>query len=91
MRHYALRSRQAFAIKALRGFGINPKPGKYQIGSQFWRRANRQEVALEVDPLWHARLRANVDRFLADPELARLQDEAVAMIARKMELLPNGA
>lgn len=27
MRHYALRSRQAFASKALRGFGIHPKPG----------------------------------------------------------------
>lgn len=87
MRHYALRSRQAFAIKALRGFGIHPKPGKYRVGSQFWKNANRREVALEINPLWQARLRGNVERFLADPEIRRLQDEAVAIIGRKMTQL----
>lgn len=91
MRHYALRSRQAFAVKALRGFGINPVAGKYRVGSRFWRLANRQEVALAVNPLWRARLRANVNRFLADPELAALQAVAVAAIARKMDLLGAGA
>lgn len=35
LRHYALRSKEAFAIKALRGFGINPNHGKYQVGSPF--------------------------------------------------------
>lgn len=91
MRHYALRSRQAFASKALRGFGIHPKPGKYQIGSQFWRRANRQEIELAVDPLWHPRLHRNVERFLADAELAALQADAVAAIAHKMDLLEKHA
>lgn len=91
MRHYALRARQAFAIKALRGFGINPVAGKYRIGSQFWRNANRKDVALAINPLWYARLRGHVDRFLADPDLAALQAEAVAAIARKMTILEGHA
>lgn len=87
MRHYALRSRQAFAIKAIRGFGINPKPGKYSVGSRFWRASDRKDVVLDVNPLWYARLQKNVDRFMADSSLARLQSRAVESIDKKMKLL----
>ena len=87
MRHYALRAQDVFAIKALRGFGIHPRPEKYRVGSRFWKLANRRDVALAADPAWLARLRGRLTEFLNDPQLTRLQAEAIASVQEKHERL----
>ena len=84
MRHYALRAKDVFAIKALRGSGIHPRPQKYRVGSRFWQLANRRDVALAADPAWLGRVRGHLDRFMADPELSRLQADAIASVQRKL-------
>lgn len=87
MRHYALRAQDVFAIKALRGSGIHPRPQKYRVGSQFWKLANRRDVDLAADPAWLDRLHTHVAGFSADPELSRLQKDAIASVQRKVEQL----
>lgn len=87
MRHYALRSKEAFAVKALRGFGINPRVGKYRVGSRFWREADRRDVELAQNPRWLDRLRGGVARLMADPEIAALQARALAVLHEKRVIL----
>ena len=87
MRHYALRAQDVFAIKALRGFGIHPRPEKYRVGSRFWKLANRRDVTLAADPAWLGRLRGWMAEFLADPQLSRLQEAAIASVREKHERL----
>lgn len=87
MRHYALRAKDVFAIKALRGSGIHPRPQKYRVGSRFWHLANRRDVALAVDPLWRQRLHDQVALFIADADLSRLHADAIASVQRKLEQL----
>lgn len=87
LRHYALRSKEAFAVKALRGFGINPNPGKYQVSSPFWKIANRREIALDQNARWLTRLKHHVAEFLSDDVLSRLQTEAIQVLSRKAQQL----
>lgn len=87
MRHYALRAADVFSIKALRGFGIHPQPQRYRVGSAFWKNANRREQVMDVNPLWKARLKAELERFFQDEELMRLHQEAIKSVAIKSEFL----
>jgi hypothetical protein len=41
--HYAIRSRDVFLLKNLRGRGTGPASNKYHLNSQWYRRANRNE------------------------------------------------
>lgn len=91
LRHYALRSKQAFAIKALRGFGMNPRSDKYRVGSPFWRKANRREVELERNPALTQRLMQHYNNFMADPRIVKMHDAAVHAIAEKANLLQESS
>lgn len=42
--HYAIRSRDVFLLKNLRGRGTGPASTKYHLNSQWYRRANRNEA-----------------------------------------------
>jgi hypothetical protein len=42
--HYAIRSRDVFLLKNLRGRGTGPASNKYHLNSQWHRRANRNDV-----------------------------------------------
>lgn len=42
--HYAIRSRDVFLLKNLRGRGTGPASNKYHLNSQWFRRANRNDV-----------------------------------------------
>ena len=87
MRHYALRSKDVFAVKALRGFGINPRVGKYRVGSRFWREADRRDMVLDRNPLWYQRLTDQIADLMRDAEIARLQTNALAVLREKRRLL----
>lgn len=87
MRHYALRADDVFSIKALRGFGINPRPQKYRVGSAFWKSANKCERILDVNPIWLKKLKSRFECFLEDKELMRLHMDAIDKVQAKAQQL----
>ena len=75
LNHYALRSAESFLVKRQRGRALHVDRS---IGLNYWIRmdwgGNEDVTILRNVP----RVRAELDRLLADPELARLHAEGVA-------------
>ena len=84
MNHYAVKSREAYLLRRLRG-NVNLKENKYDAAyfALFDRNEERHEAALRLVPETR-RLMAD---WLADPVLARLQDEAYAFHAARVDEL----
>lgn len=84
LNHYVLRSADSYLVKRERG-RVNHVDE--DMGGYYWDRRNYNS---ELDDSIHSRLpraRAEADRLLADPELARLQAAGIAAHKAKSEAL----
>jgi hypothetical protein len=75
LNHYALRSADSFLVKRQRGRALHVDRS---IGLNYWIRMDWSDATDITIQRNLPRLRAGMDRLLADPELRRLHDAAVA-------------
>jgi hypothetical protein len=87
LNHYALRSADSFLVKRQRGRALHVDRS---IGLNYWIRMDWSDATDVTIQRNLPRLRAEMDRLLADPELKRLHEKAVAWHrARATELHAN--
>lgn len=80
--HYAVRARDVFLLKNVRGDGMGKQSEKYFVNSVFWRRVERnraEDRSIQRHLAEAERLKAT---YLADPEIAALDDAAFAWFER---------
>jgi hypothetical protein len=75
LNHYALRSAEAFLVKRDRGRALHVDR---QIGLNYWLRMDWSDVEDRSIQRHRLRLRAEYDRLLQDPEVARLHAAGLA-------------
>ncbi len=84
LNHYAVKSYEAYLLRRVRG-NVNNKPDKYN--EAYFALFDRNEKE-ETNVLRHARgTRKKMEQILADPEMRRLQDQALAFHEARMEKL----
>ncbi|KNG92394.1 glycosyltransferase family 2 protein [Pseudaestuariivita atlantica] len=84
LNHYALRSAESFLIKRQRGRALHVNRS---IGLNYWIRMDWSDYRDITIKRNIPRVRAEMDRLLADPELRRLHDEGVAWHRAKADEL----
>ncbi|EAR52758.1 hypothetical protein OG2516_00989 [Oceanicola granulosus HTCC2516] len=84
MNHYAVKSYEAYLLRRVRG-NVNNKPDKYNAG--YFAIFDRNEIEAR-NALRHARgVKRKMAEILSDPVMRKLQDEAHAYHARRVEML----
>lgn len=84
LNHYALRSAESFLVKRQRGRALHVDRA---IGLNYWVRMDWSDVRDRTIQANGPRVRAEIDRLMADPELARLHAEGVAWHRERAEAL----
>jgi len=85
MNHYAVKSREAYLLRRLRG-NVNNKPDKY--GAAYFALFDRNEELPQVSAARHApAVRALMADMLRDPRLADLQEKALSYHRASVETL----
>ncbi|MGL4310820.1 MAG: glycosyltransferase family 2 protein [Paracoccaceae bacterium] len=77
--HYAIRSRDVFLMKNMRGDGMGMEARqKYHVNSTFWRNAEQNAVEDHGILRHRAEVAARLERYRADPVLSALESGAQA-------------
>ena len=75
--HYAIRSEDVFLMKNRRGDGMARDTQRYHLNSKFWRRNNKNNVVVPVDPTRLKEMKAMIEDLRAIGQIRAIEEQAL--------------